>query len=58
MTERVVEKLPKVRDLVVNEWIHVFQLDPGTKAVLPLRQKRSRTKRDARDAMVWPLLED
>ena len=56
--ERVIEKLPKVRDLVVNEWIHVFQLDPGTKAVVPLRQKRSRSQRDARDAMVWPLLED
>ena len=35
--ESVLEKHPKVKELVTNEWIHLFQLDSATNAVLARR---------------------
>jgi uncharacterized protein YbcC (UPF0753/DUF2309 family) len=31
--DRVLENHPKVRDLVDNEWLHLFQLDASERAV-------------------------
>jgi uncharacterized protein YbcC (UPF0753/DUF2309 family) len=35
--DRVIEKHPKVRELVDNEWIHLFQLDASERAVFARR---------------------
>jgi uncharacterized protein YbcC (UPF0753/DUF2309 family) len=35
--DRVLEKHPKVRELVDNEWFHLFQLDAGERAVFARR---------------------
>ena len=35
--DRVLEKHPKVRDLVDNEWLHLFQLDAGERSVFVRR---------------------
>jgi uncharacterized protein YbcC (UPF0753/DUF2309 family) len=35
--DAVLDKHPKVRELVENEWLHLFQLDSGVRAVIPRR---------------------
>jgi hypothetical protein len=35
--DRVLEKHPKVRELVDNEWLHLFQIDAGERAVFARR---------------------
>jgi uncharacterized protein YbcC (UPF0753/DUF2309 family) len=35
--DRVLEKHAKLRELVDNEWLHLFQLDTATRAVLARR---------------------
>jgi len=36
--DRVLEKHPKVRDLVDNEWLHLFQLDASECTVVARRK--------------------
>jgi uncharacterized protein YbcC (UPF0753/DUF2309 family) len=36
--DRVLEKHAKVRELVDNEWIHLFQLDPTERAIFGRRK--------------------
>ena len=33
----VLEKHPKVAELVINEWLHLFQLDPAERAIYARR---------------------
>jgi hypothetical protein len=33
----VLEKHPKVRELIQNEWIHLFQIDAGERALFARR---------------------
>jgi uncharacterized protein YbcC (UPF0753/DUF2309 family) len=35
--DRVLEKHPKVAELVTNEWLHLFQLDPAERAIYARR---------------------